>query len=131
LDKSVQELIRGYLEKAEQKLGVVDRLLAQEDFEDAISRAYYAAYYAAQALLISEGLESRSHSGLLALIGLHFVKTGKLDKKFGRALSNLMEDRQQSDYNVFSGLEKEDAEQALKEAREFVTEIRRQLAVYL
>jgi uncharacterized protein (UPF0332 family) len=68
---------------------------------------------------------------LVALIGLHFVKAGKLDKKFGRYLSNLMEDRQQSDYNVFSGLEQEDAEQSLQEAKEFVAEIRRQLAAYL
>lgn len=131
MDKSTQELIRGYLVKAEEKLGVVSRLLAQHDFEDAVSRAYYAAYYAAQALLLSEGLESRSHGGLVALIGLHFVKTGKLDKKFGRYLSNLMEDRQQSDYNLFSGLEKEDAEQSLEEAKAFVAEIRRQLSDYL
>ncbi|HEY2385174.1 MAG TPA: HEPN domain-containing protein [Terriglobia bacterium] len=131
MDKSTQELIRGYLAKADEKLEVVNRLLAQNDFEDAISRAYYAAYYAAHALLLSEGLESRSHGGLVALVGLHFVKTGRLDKKFGRNLSNLMEDRQQSDYNLFSGLEKEDAEQALEEARSFVSEIRRQLAPYL
>ena len=131
MDKSTQELIRGYLAKAEEKLGVVDRLLAQQDFEDAVSRAYYAAYYAAQALLLSEGLESRSHRGLVSLVGLHFVKTGRLDKKFGRYLSNLMEDRQQSDYNLFSGLEKEDAEQALEEAKEFVAEMRRQLSPYL
>ena len=131
MDKSTQELIRGYLAKAEEKLGVVDRLLAQNDFEDAVSRAYYAAFYAAQALLLSEGLETRSHGGLVALVGLHFVKTGKLDKKFGRYLSNLMEDRQQSDYNLFSGMEKQDAEQSLEEASAFVAEIRRQLSVYL
>ena len=130
MDKSTQELIRGYLAKAEEKLGVVDRLLAQNDFEDAVSRAYYAAYYAAQALLLSEGLEARSHGGLVALVGLHFVKTGKLDKKFGRYLSNLMEDRQQSDDNLFSGLEKQDAEQSLEEARAFVAEIRRQLSAW-
>ena len=131
MDKSTQELIRGYLAKAEEKLGVVDRLLAQRDFEDAVSRAYYAAFYAAHALLLSEGLDSRSHAGLVALVGLHFVKTGRLDKKFGRSLSNLMEDRQQSDYNLFSGLEKEDAEQALEEAKAFVAEMRRQLSAYL
>ena len=58
MDKSTQELIRGYLAKAEEKLGVVDRLLALNDFEDAVSRAYYAAFYAAHALLLAEGLET-------------------------------------------------------------------------
>ena len=131
MDKATHELINGYLAKAEEKLAVVKRLIEQHDFEDAVSRAYYAAFYAAQALLISEGLESHSHRGLVALIGLHFVKAGKLDKKFGRYLSNLMEDRQQSDYNVFSGLEQEDAEQSLQEAKDFVGEIRCQLSAYL
>src|SRR5687768_12729382 len=105
--------MKGYFAKADEKLSVAGRLVASSDYEDAISRAYYAAFYAAQALLLSENLSSRSHGGLVSLVGLHFVKTGKLDKKFGRYLSNLMEDRQQSDYNLFSGLGKEDAEQAL------------------
>ena len=58
------------------------------------------------------------------------MKTGKLDK-FGRYLSNLTEDRQQSGYNLFSVLEKEDAEQSLEEARAFVAETRLQLSAYL
>ena len=131
MDKSTQELIGGYLVKAEDKLGVAQRLLAQSDFEDAISRAYYAAFYAAQALLLSEGLTSKSHGGLITLFGLHFVKTGKVDKKYGRFLSNLMEDRQQSDYSLFSGFDRSDAENAVTEARAFVEEIRRLLKAFL
>jgi uncharacterized protein (UPF0332 family) len=131
LDKSTQELLRGYLAKADEKLGVAHRLLSQGDFEDSISRSYYAAFYAAQALLLSEGLNSKSHSGLISLFGLHFVKTGKIDKKFGRFLSNLLEDRQQSDYSLFSGLEKSDAESAHTEATSFVQEIRRLLQSFI
>ncbi len=123
--------MRGYLAKAEEKLGVARRLLSQGDFEDAISRAYYAAFYAAQGLLLTEGLSSKSHGGLVSLFGLHFVKTGRIDKQYGRFLSNLLEDRQQSDYSLFSGLEKSDAENALLEAESFVKEIQRQLKAYL
>ena len=131
MDKSTQEMMRGYLAKAEEKLGVARRLLSQGDFEDAISRAYYAAFYAAQGLLLTEGLSSKSHGGLVSLFGLHFVKTGRIDKQYGRFLSNLLEDRQQSDYSLFSGLEKSDAENALLEAESFVKEIQRQLKAYL
>jgi hypothetical protein len=131
LDKSTQALLRGYLDKAEEKLDVARRLLAQGDVEDAISRAYYAAFHAAQGLLLTEGLSSRSHGGLVALFGLHFVKTGRIEKKYGRFLSNLMEDRQQSDYSLFSGLERSDAENAVAEAEAFVAEIRRHVASYL
>src|SRR5436309_1241490 len=100
LDKSIQELIGGYLAKANEKMAVSQRLLFQGDFEDSISRAYYAAFYAAQALLLSEGLSSKSHTGLVSLFGLHFIKPGRIDKKYGRFLSNLLEDRQQSDYSL-------------------------------
>lgn len=131
MDKSTQALLRGYLDKAEEKLDVARRLLAQGDVEDAISRAYYAAFHAAQGLLLTEGLSSRSHGGLVALFGLHFVKTGRIEKKYGRFLSNLMEDRQQSDYSLFSGLERSDAENAVAEAEAFVAEIRRHVASYL
>ena len=131
MDKTTQEFIRGYLTKADEKLGVAQRLLAQADFEDSISRSYYAAFYAAQALLLSEGLTSKTHSGMISIFGLHFVKTGKVDKKFGRFLSNLLEDRQQSDYNLFSGLDKLDADNAHSEATLFIQEIRRLLQSFI
>jgi uncharacterized protein (UPF0332 family) len=131
LDKATQELIRGYLDKANENLGVAERLLASEDHEVSISRSYYASFYAAHALLLTEDLHVKSHGGLVGVFGLHFVKTGKIDKKYGRYLSNLFEDRQKSDYSVYSGLERPDAENALSEAQEFVREVSRLLKPYV
>ena len=131
MDKSTQELIRGYLDKAKENIEVAERLLASNDFEVSISRAYYASFYAAHALLLSEGLNARSHGGVIALIGLHFVKAGKMDKKYARHLSNLLEDRQKGDYNLFSGLDRGDSEQALTESKEFIAEASRLLKPYL
>ncbi|MDD9989075.1 MAG: HEPN domain-containing protein [Spirochaetaceae bacterium] len=39
------------MEKARQKLGVAERLRDSGDHEDAVSRAYYAAFHAVKALL--------------------------------------------------------------------------------
>ncbi|RLB05708.1 MAG: hypothetical protein DRG50_06785, partial [Deltaproteobacteria bacterium] len=36
-------MINGYIEKATKKLEVSERLLKSGDYEDAVSRAYYAA----------------------------------------------------------------------------------------
>lgn len=55
----------------------------------AANRLYYALYYAASSTLISNGLMSHSHSGMLAMMHLHFVKTGKLTKENG-ALHQLL-----------------------------------------
>jgi uncharacterized protein (UPF0332 family) len=41
LDSTTKDLIKAYLEKADQKLAVARRLLAASDNDDAVSRAYY------------------------------------------------------------------------------------------
>jgi uncharacterized protein (UPF0332 family) len=51
LDSTTKDLIKAYLEKADQKLAVARRLLASFDHDDAVSRAYYAAFHAVHALL--------------------------------------------------------------------------------
>lgn len=122
MKSAVKELIKGYIQKAEGKLGVARRLFASDDYEDAVSRAYYAAYHATQALLLTEGQRAETHRGVITLFGLLFVKTGKFNKNLGKFLANLKDDRESGDYEIFSYIEKETAETALKEAEEFLKE---------
>jgi hypothetical protein len=122
LKDTLKELLKGYIEKAQKKLAVADKLLQSGDYEDAVSRAYYAAFHAAQALLLTEGEKAETHKGVVTLFGLFFVRTGKFNKNFGKFLANLKDDRESGDYEVFSYIDKESAEIALSEAREFVKE---------
>lgn len=122
MEPATKELIKGYIEKADKKLEVAKRLFRTEDFEDAVSRAYYAVYHATQALLLSEGERAETHKGVVTLFGLLFVKTGKFKKNLGKYLANLKDDRESGDYEVFSYIDKETAETALAEATEFLTE---------
>ncbi|MDI6761163.1 MAG: HEPN domain-containing protein [Candidatus Brocadiaceae bacterium] len=122
MKSAVKELIKGYIQKAEGKLGVARRLFASGDYEDAVSRAYYAVYHATQALLLTEGQRAETHRGAITLFSLLFVKTGKFNKNLGKFLANLKDDRESGDYEVFSYIERETAETALKEAEEFLEE---------
>lgn len=122
MKSAVKELVKGYIQKAEGKLGVARRLFASGDYEDAVSRAYYAIYHATQALLLTEGQRAETHRGVITLFGLLFVKTGKFNKNLGKFLANLKDDRESGDYEIFSYIEKETAETALKEAEEFLKE---------
>ena len=55
------------------------RSLIQNDFhDDAVSRAYYAMYYAAKAALLTLGIDLKRHSSTVALFTEHFVRTGLL-----------------------------------------------------
>jgi hypothetical protein len=69
--------------RAKQHLKSARDLLANEDFADSISRSYYAIFQVARALLATAQLESRKHSGVIALFNQHFVKPGKVDKQLG------------------------------------------------
>jgi uncharacterized protein (UPF0332 family) len=127
LDKKTVSLIKGYMDKARKKLGVARKLLADKEYEDAVSRAYYAAFHAAQAVLLTEGITTSTHQGVVTLFGLHFIKTGRLDKKFGRFLANLKDDRENGDYGLFSVIDEEIANESIDEADKFVKEMRQYL----
>ena len=44
---------------------------------------------------------------------------GKFDHKFSKYLSNLKDERESSDYEIYSGVDSETAKLAVKEAEEF------------
>ncbi|ASC72996.1 hypothetical protein XM38_039570 [Halomicronema hongdechloris C2206] len=88
------EEIRANFNRAESSLEAARTLLSSGFPNDAASRAYYAAFHAASALLLSRDLTFGSHAGVLRAISLHFVKTGALDKTYGRDLNWLAELRQ-------------------------------------
>lgn len=123
MDELTKKLIEGYLEKSKKKLEVANKLLADGFYDDAISRAYYAVFHAAQAALLIEGATAETHKGVVMLFGLLLVKTGKIDKKYGRFLSNLKDDRETGDYEVMSWMDEEDAQNAATEAEEFIRTI--------
>ncbi len=122
MEKTTEELIRGYFKKGEKKLSVAGKLLRSGDYEDAVSRAYYAVYHVAQSLLLTEGQKADTHKGVVTLFGLLFVKTGRFSRNLGKNLANLKDDRESGDYEVFSFIDRETAETALKEAKEFLSE---------
>ncbi len=127
MDNKSKELIAGYLSKAREKLEVAKNLFESGHYNDAVSRAYYCAFHAAKAMLLTEGLEANTHQGVVNLFGLHFAKTEKLDKKLGRFLAKLKDDRENGDYEIFSPIDSETAETAIKEAAEFFREAEKYL----
>jgi|GEM_PF-5513723 len=66
-------------------------------FRQATTRAYFAAFHAAQGLLSAHGLQASAHEGVQRLFGLHFVMPGFLSKEAGRALSALQARRNEAD----------------------------------
>jgi uncharacterized protein (UPF0332 family) len=96
------------------------RLLAEGDFgAQAVSRAYYGAFYAAEQALGFLGESRSKHSGVIAAFSRLVVREGGLEQEMGRILRSLFEQRNDVDYGeaVASG---KDAERAIRDAQRFV-----------
>lgn len=60
--------IRDEVERADQALRAADALLGLGLFADAVSRAYYGAFHLLRALLLSRGVEPKTHAGAIHLV---------------------------------------------------------------
>ncbi|MBD2149475.1 HEPN domain-containing protein [Pseudanabaena sp. FACHB-1277] len=98
-------------------------------YRPCVSRAYYAMYYIAQALLLSEGIETSTHRGVIKLINLHFVKTGRLAPDISKLLGDTHDLRQSGDYETDFVANQEVADQAIADAKTFIAEVRKILAI--
>ncbi len=96
------------------------QLLAEGDFgTQAVSRAYYAAFYAAEQALASLGETRSKPSGVIAAFGRLVIRTGGLEEEMGRILRSLFEQRNDVDYGEVVA-SREDAERAIRDAQRFV-----------
>lgn len=115
--------INANIQRAETSLRAASDMIEKEYYDIAASRAYYAAFYAASALLLKENMDTSKHSGVIASIHRLFVKTGKLDKEQGKNLNWLFELRGVGDYGVSEHVSSGEAYKAIKVSEEFLASV--------
>ena len=74
-------------------------LSEREKWNSTINRLYYATYYALMALLLDSDLKPTTHNGAKSNFSEYFIKTGKIDSKYGKMYSQLFTWRQKGDYD--------------------------------
>jgi len=116
----ITERIKAGLARAHEKLAVAKHVLAAGYPADAVSPAYYAVFHAAEAVLLVEGDEPRSHEGLKTLFGRRFVKTGRRPAEMAEILRELKDERESSDYSIFPAITAEEGERAVASAARFI-----------
>jgi len=99
------ELAQYRLSRARQALAEADVLVSANQWNGALNRIYYAAFYAARALLALKRIDSSRHSGVIALLQEHFVRTGAVPSEVARVLPQAFARRQRSDYGDFADAE--------------------------
>jgi uncharacterized protein (UPF0332 family) len=112
--------VKALLEKAKRSQRASAKLFKGGDVDFAASRAYYSLFYTAEALLLSRGLAFSSHSAVIANFGKEFAKTGTLNPKFHHYLTESQDRRNIGDYSVIAQVTKEEVQEMLAWAKEFI-----------
>ena len=124
------DIVRYRLENAWNTLAEVESHKENGFYNTAINRMYYACYYAVSALLIANGIVTKSHDGVRHQFGLNFVLTGKISPEQGRFFSRLFSKRSTGDYDDFINHSLETVDELLPQAQVFVKTIAAMLNVW-
>lgn len=98
------------------------QLLENDSLRGATNRLYYAAFYAARAVLAVKELDSSKHSGVISLFNKHFVKTGLILPAKAKTLKKAFEKRQDIDYADFTEISRSEVESLKTEILTFIDE---------
>ena len=115
-----KELMKYRLEMAEERLHSSKVLLEAGSYKDSIGRSYYAMFTAVRALLAMEGQDFPKHAGVIAYFQKEFVKTGKVDRKYFKYISQAFQIRNNTDYADFFIVSAQDAKEQYEKAKEFL-----------
>ena len=115
---------RTWLQVAEIKLSHAGQIFDVGLYDDAISRAYYAMFYAAKGALLTEGLDLRKHSSAVAKFRELFVITGRVEADYLHYLGRAQGARERSDYAPFIPATREDAVEILATAEAFIARMK-------
>lgn len=118
-----EQTIQLLLEKARRDLANARSLLELGGYDNAIVLAYYGAFHAARSLLLSEGMEPKTHSGLLRLLSLHFVRTDRMAPETANLLTLLESQRARASYDATAVFTKDMAAAAVTDAANFLATV--------
>jgi len=112
------------LEKATECLKSAKVLIDVEDYMTAANRAYYSMFHAMRAIMALDGEDRKKHSGVVAYFQEHYIKSGIFDKQYSYIIKDAFLVRQETDYEDFYVISKEDAITQYENAKKFVAAVK-------
>ena len=118
-----REATRLWMEKAADALATAQETMTTHPAAS-VNRAYYACFYAATAVLLTEGRQFVKHAGVRGALHKYLIHQGRLPKELGDAYDNLMKMRQAADYEAIVSWTPQQATEAIEVAERIVTALR-------
>lgn len=123
-DNTREDLAKYRLEMSNEHMKSAKALLDIGSYKDSIGRSYFAMFSAVRALLALEAVDFSKHSGVISYFQKEYIKTGKMEVKYSKSLSQAFQIRNNADYQVFFVVSKKDAEEQFERAEEFVDAVK-------
>lgn len=127
MEGGIKELSEYRIAKAEEDLHASEVMLKEGLFKVSINRSYYAIFHAMRSVTALAGFDSTKHSGVIAFFNQNYVKTGIFEKNVSKIIKGASLLREKSDYKDFYIASRQEAEEQLAKATEFVEIIRQYL----
>jgi uncharacterized protein (UPF0332 family) len=108
------------LAEAKESLAAAKDLLRLRYWGYAASRAYYAMFHVASALLLQKNLSFSKHSGVISAFGREFAKTGIVPAEYHQKFTMAYELRNASDYARSAKATEAQARETIEWANRFV-----------
>jgi len=119
--------VKNRIETAYKTLEAAKVLTENGFWNSAVNRLYYSVFYIVNAILVKHEIITQSHSGAKSQFSLHFIKTGKLDKKYGKLLAELFDWRQKGDYENLYEFDSESVLPLLDSVLDMIQQIEKEI----
>ena len=111
------------LEKARSCLKAAVTILSTEAYADSANRSYYCIYHSIRAVLISVGFSSKTHSNNIGEFRRLYIKSGIFPKEFSDIIGNAFDIRNDSDYEDFYIVSKDEVVRQIENAKVFLAAV--------
>lgn len=108
------------LRKAARRIRPARVLVAEGDYDSAVSGAYYTMFYLAEALLLSKSLAYSKHSAVIAAFRKEFAKEGVVPVELHAHFREASDARNVADYQADSDLTEESTVMHISRAERFI-----------
>lgn len=121
--KPAREEILLHFKQANERLRSARILFKEGLYKDSVSRAYYACFEAATGALLSKGIITKTHAGLIQLFSLHFVKERKIEVDLVKMFKEIERWREEADYEARRKFTEKEVRDAIEFAKEFIKKV--------
>jgi len=116
------------IKKSKESYAAAILLAEHKQWNGCVNRLYYACFYIITALLSKHLITAKTHTGVRAQFGLHFIKKGTVPKEYGEIYATLLDWRNKGDYSDFFEFEEDSVKPMISAVEVFIQIIEARIA---